>query len=169
MTQEEVSRIVFSFDRKTCETNIFSNKQFEYNFIRDAIQHAPIMNGIPSSRIPSFQLFQIKKSETVSKEGIQRCTLQFIDISKEIFYDDIKAQEDYATLMNSNISHEMRNPLNSIINQCLIQENNLLRMRKLNISEKYERFIHEIEQSNIIQRNSSQLLLFHVEDVLGMA
>ena len=37
MTQEEVSRIVFSFDRKTCETNIFSNKEFEYNFIRDAI------------------------------------------------------------------------------------------------------------------------------------
>ena len=70
MSQEEISRIVFSFDRKTCETNIFANKDFEYNFIRDAIKFAPIMSGIPNSRMPSFQLFQIKKSMTKSKEGI---------------------------------------------------------------------------------------------------
>ena len=42
-------------------------------------------------------------------------------------------------------------------------------MRKLHVSEKYERFLQEIEKSNKIQKNSSQLLLFHVEDVLGMA
>ena len=42
-------------------------------------------------------------------------------------------------------------------------------MRKHHIAEKYEKFVQEIEQSNVIQRNASQLLLFHVEDVLGMA
>ena len=42
-------------------------------------------------------------------------------------------------------------------------------MRNHSIDESYEKFFYEIEQSNVITRNASQLLLFHVEDVLGMA
>ena len=52
----------------------------------------------------------------------EMCTLQFIDIAADIFYDDIKAQEDFSTLINSTISHEMRNPLNAIIGQNEIQQ-----------------------------------------------
>ena len=50
------------------------------------------------------------------KSGEVQYTLQFIDVAPKIFYDDIKAQEEFSTLINSTISHEMRNPLNSIIN-----------------------------------------------------
>jgi len=45
----------------------------------------------------------------------ERYTLQMIDISSKIFYDDIKAQEEFMSLTSSTISHEMRNPLNSLI------------------------------------------------------
>jgi len=61
----------------------------------------------------------------VTHDGVERFTLQFIDISSKIFYDDIKAQEEFSSLMNSTVSHEMRNPLNSIVCQCQVQEENL--------------------------------------------
>lgn len=35
-------------------------------------------------------------------------------------YDTTKAEGELLSLINSTISHEMRNPLNSIINQCKI-------------------------------------------------
>lgn len=43
--------------------------------------------------------------------------LCFIDISQKILYDTSKAEGELLSLINSTISHEMRNPLNSIINQ----------------------------------------------------
>ena len=48
--------------------------------------------------------------------------LCFNDISQKILYDTSKAEGELLTLINSTISHEMRNPLNSIINQCSIME-----------------------------------------------
>jgi len=46
--------------------------------------------------------------------------LCFVDISQKILYDTSKAESEMLSLINSTISHEMRNPLNSIINQCKI-------------------------------------------------
>jgi len=48
--------------------------------------------------------------------------LCFTDISQKILYDTSKAEGELLSLINSTISHEMRNPLNSIINQCTIME-----------------------------------------------
>jgi signal transduction histidine kinase len=72
------------------------------------------------NNIPTFQFFQIKKCPCKNINGENVILLQFIDISAKIFYDDLKAQEDFTTLINSTISHEMRNPLNSIISQCKV-------------------------------------------------
>ena len=41
--------------------------------------------------------------------------LQFIDISKSILYDMEKAHNVVLSMINACVSHEMRNPLNSII------------------------------------------------------
>ena len=38
------------------------------------------------------------------------------DISNRILYENCQAEGELLTLINSTISHEMRNPLNSIIN-----------------------------------------------------
>ena len=40
---------------------------------------------------------------------------QFIDISKSILYDLEKSHNVMLELINACVSHEMRNPLNSII------------------------------------------------------
>ena len=43
-----------------------------------------------------------------------------VDVSQRILYDNSKAEGELVSLINSTISHEMRNPLNSIINQARI-------------------------------------------------
>ena len=58
--------------------------------------------------------FQIKLSKFVRKDK-ERIMLQFIDISKAILYDMEKGHNAVLTMINACVSHEMRNPLNSII------------------------------------------------------
>jgi signal transduction histidine kinase len=45
--------------------------------------------------------------------------LQFVDISKSILYDIEKASNQVLEMINASVSHEMRNPLNSIAAQNL--------------------------------------------------
>ena len=47
--------------------------------------------------------------------GKNKTMLQFIDISKSILYDMEKTQTQVLETVNACVSHEMRNPLNSII------------------------------------------------------
>ena len=51
----------------------------------------------------------------------------------------------------------------------MIKESKFRELRKLKLGRRAEKILQEIESSNTIQRNSSQILLFHVEDLLGMA
>lgn len=41
--------------------------------------------------------------------------IQLIDISHSILHDQQKAQNQSLEMINASVSHEMRNPLNSII------------------------------------------------------
>ena len=81
------------------------------------------MKGIDEEFIPKFKFFKINKSIVKSSINLQGITdivekkmICFIDISQKILYDTSKAESELLTLINSTISHEMRNPLNSIIN-----------------------------------------------------
>ena len=40
--------------------------------------------------------------------------IQIINISDSILYDKVKAKNEFLSLINATVSHEMRNPLNSI-------------------------------------------------------
>ena len=40
--------------------------------------------------------------------------IQIVDISHSILYDRYKASQDFHKMTNAAVSHEMRNPLNSI-------------------------------------------------------
>lgn len=85
--------------------------------IQKALKQTSIMKDIQLDLIPSYRFFQIKKCVSMKEDGQKKFTIQFIDISSKIFYDDIKAQARFMTVINSTISHEMRNPLNSILSQ----------------------------------------------------
>ena len=53
-----------------------------------------------------------KKSEM--KELSKHDVLQIIDISSQIKYDIANGEKKLLSLINATVSHEMRNPLNSI-------------------------------------------------------
>ena len=42
--------------------------------------------------------------------------IQIKDISQDVLIKKMKNQSDFQQLINATVSHEMRNPLNSIIN-----------------------------------------------------
>ena len=143
------------------------------------------MRDIDPEYLPTFKYFQFKKSTIDikeagnSSENIGQTMLCFSDVSSKIMYDTKKAEGELLTLINSTISHEMRNPLNSIINQCKIlfqlgiNITGMLTEAKPHIpGELYEEIIEqkeEIDSSTKVMTTSSNLLLLNVEDILGYA
>ena len=49
------------------------------------------------------------------KGGMVKQIVQFIDVSKDIRQDQYKVQTQLLEMINACVSHELRNPLNSII------------------------------------------------------
>jgi signal transduction histidine kinase len=41
--------------------------------------------------------------------------IQIIDMSDKILYNEVKAEQSFLTLINATVSHELRNPLASLI------------------------------------------------------
>lgn len=140
------------------------------------------MRDIDPEFLPLFKFFQFKRStidmkdETTDTSQTMMC---FSDVSSKILYDTKKAEGELLTLINSTISHEMRNPLNSIINQCKIlytlglNLTGMFQQAKLNIQEDlYAEIMEtqdEVDNSTRIMTSSSNLLLLNVEDILGYA
>mmetsp|Transcript_41682 Transcript_41682/g.63696 ORF Transcript_41682/g.63696 Transcript_41682/m.63696 type:complete len:109 (-) Transcript_41682:1514-1840(-) len=57
------------------------------------------------------------------RNDVNYTLIQIIDVSKRLLYNKISAKQEFLQLINSTISHETRNPLNSIVNQVLNLEN----------------------------------------------
>jgi hypothetical protein len=88
MKQNDISQRVFMFSDKS--EDLF-NSANEFSEIQAAIKGCSQFRGLDLENIPTYKFFQIKRNMTITPEGTQRFTLQFIDISAKIFYNDIKA------------------------------------------------------------------------------
>ena len=54
------------------------------------------------------------------KENEQNTTMiQFVDITNSVMRDQVEKHNELLNLINATVSHELRNPLNSISAQCL--------------------------------------------------
>ena len=60
-----------------------------------------------------------------------RWILQIFDVSHKLLYDDIKAEYDFHSMINATVSHELRNPLNSMICQLESMNHNLRALEKV--------------------------------------
>ena len=61
--------------------------------------------------------FPLKRWKSDSNNCQKEIAITLLDISEKILLDSAKSEKKYMTYMNSTISHEMRNPLNSISSQ----------------------------------------------------
>ena len=62
------------------------------------------------------QLNSLDNGKTNGKVS-DKIVLQIIDMSDKMLYNEFKAREQFITLINAAVSHELRNPLNSLIGQ----------------------------------------------------
>ena len=71
------------------------------------------------------QLLEIQKQYVQIKcSSIKNKTIiQIIDISNSIMFDQQRAQNEFLTIINACVSHELRNPLNSISAQNHLKRN----------------------------------------------
>ena len=63
----------------------------------------------------SYQYLKIQ-IKNYMKDGQEQFMIQIQDISQDLLVKKIENERDFQQLINATVSHEMRNPLNSIIN-----------------------------------------------------
>jgi signal transduction histidine kinase len=64
--------------------------------------------------------------------------IQIIDVSSKILYSEIKAEQQFVTLISAAVSHELRNPLNSLIGQINSMDEYFINFTYLNMLLKNE-------------------------------
>lgn len=64
-----------------------------------------------------FKGTAVAANTSENKDPTKRIILQIIDVSDRLLFDDIKAEYQFHSMMNAAVSHELRNPLNSMICQ----------------------------------------------------
>ena len=62
-----------------------------------------------------FVHFKIKRIQVINRRDGEKKLLQIIDVSNKMLYNEAKAEKSFLTLINAAVSHELRNPLNSIV------------------------------------------------------
>ena len=68
-------------------------------------------------------------------EGDNLRIVQIVDISSTILYGESKAQNEFLQLINATVSHELRNPLNSLKAQNILKKNLYKKLKS--ILDKY--------------------------------
>ena len=104
--------------------------------------------------------------------------ISIINNSHEVQHNKEKAQNELLTLINATVSHELRNPLNSItaINiqkemlyqqlEDIINDHTLTHKQ---ISSKLKPILIKMRQGKNIQQTSTKLIQFLVQDLLDYA
>ena len=106
--------------------------------------------------------------------------LKIIDVSKDILYERVKGEKRLLALINATVSHEMRNPINSLNSQNIKQDQinekfkNILsqdftKTTPKKIKKKLKKLFKEYEGTLKVQKSSSKLLTFLVNDILDFA
>lgn len=76
--------------------------------------------------------FQFKVTLLDSKND-DLSIMQIVDVSDSIFYSEQKTQNEFLEIVNATVSHELRNPLNSLKAQNILKRN-LYNQLHLNLS-----------------------------------
>ena len=103
-----------------------SEHDFQFLSLREILQKSPDFLdhkifqldvsdcfSIESGTEPQFKYVQLK----LSTIDVQKMMLQIIDVSHKILYNESKSKQVLLTMINAAVSHELRNPLSSLIGQ----------------------------------------------------
>ena len=103
--------------------------------------------------------------------------LQLYNVSKDILYDREKTHSDLLMLINATVSHELRNPLNSLIAQNMektaLYKQLSEEIEKSDLDEPTKKVFQDImvklNKGKRVQSSSANLMEFLVQDLLDFA
>ena len=106
--------------------------------------------------------------------------LQIIDVTDHILNEEYKVQNQFTSLINACVSHELRNPLNSIIAKNIEKTamyNELQKQLKkfdseIRNSDTYKGcmlILKSLDEGREVQQNSAQFMNFIIQDLLDFA
>ena len=124
---------------------------------------------------------QLKVKEyTRNKED--RKMVQFIDVTQTIMYEQVHNENQFLAITNATVSHELRNPLQSIscqnlkIDLCLKELLSIIKQESAKdkqfakgTARKLKQIVKIMKVSNKIQNSSSKMMGFVVDDLLDFA
>ena len=100
-------------------------------------------------------------------------------MNNKVLYNKVQAEKSFLTLINAAVSHELRNPLNSLINQAMFMKSYLLNFKKLisarkneqdrdnnKVFEEIEAIVEGIDGCARKMQNATKLIDFFVGDIL---
>ena len=121
-----------NFDKKSIEDKIFvTNDQVEF-----------------SSSLSTPQYVKVKRANYIKNNSFHTI-FQIIDISDSIrLYYEQKDQSEFLELVNACVSHELRNPLNSIIAQNIL---------KLKLYKKLSNILNQIKNSGNVEKQAKEM------------
>ena len=112
------------------------------------------------------------KMTNLSEEDSQATMLQFINVSANIFCDKEKTNNKLQELINACISHELRNPLNSLIAKNLEKKQlykemaALLRRQAPDVLDQIAVKLEKLVESAEVEESSGNVMKFIVQDFL---
>ena len=89
-----------------------------------------IIFRVKSDEMPKELYMKVKVKNFIQNRQSMKL-LQLTDVTTQILYMEIKAQSEFSSLINTIMSHELRNPLNSIIAKNIEKSALYSKMRKL--------------------------------------
>jgi len=103
--------------------------------------------------------------------------IQIIDVSTMVWFEQGREEKDLLSLINATVSHELRNPLNSIIAQNVrkesLYENMLIQLQFLDkqndVTRRMKSIMEELDDGLEVQNSSCQMMSFLVQDFLDYA
>ena len=149
-------------------------------YFTDKIFEIMVPRGSCESDV-EFKYVQIKSQnvkKTSEKCGQQRVMLQFIDVSSRMLYNEVKAKQEFLTLINATVSHELRNPLTSLLTQITLMgvfmacfENTLESMQvgseiSADLIKTLRDVFEGIKSSSQKLSSASKFIEFFVHDIL---
>ena len=100
--------------------------------------------------------------------------IQIIDVSSRILYDKEKAENKLVGVINACLSHEMRNPLNSIIAQNIEKTRLYAELEKILeeeplVKERAAAIMQQLIKGKKVQESSCKIMMYLVSDFLDYA
>ena len=96
---------------KISTSDSLENKKFEYIYFK-------------TKQISSSDIFD-------GNEKSEKTLVQMVDVSHKMLYNKVKAKKQFLEIINATVSHELRNPLSSLVGQALLMDQFLNQFKEI--------------------------------------